>query len=396
MLVDESIHLRKTELLSLFERLCVGLELTDAQFALAKDRYEGVGAWLAKADAVVLRPLKIYLQGSTALGTTVKPIGRDEHDVDLVAHVPGLSSATSPGALKKLIGDRLRENGHYAPLLEEKPRCWRLSYANEFHLDITPSIVNPLCAMGGELVPDRKVKEWCPSNPKGYRDLFQKRASLKPRIRLLEAATEKGVRAEVEPFPMARGPKGILRRTVQLLKRHRDQHFLGQDACLPPISVVITTLASRSYEYCVASFVYENEFDLLCDVVRHMVAFIDCSTTAGKTQWFVWNETTQGENFAEKWNSDPRRSEAFFSWHRRALADIETLADTSGIDAVTKALRESFGRGPADNALATLTAQVSAARTQGQLAVTPALGLTVAGASARATTVRPNTFFGKR
>ena len=52
--------------------------------------------------------------------------------------------------MKKTIGDRLRANGYYAPLLEEKPRCWRLSYANEFHLDITPSIPNLECANGGE------------------------------------------------------------------------------------------------------------------------------------------------------------------------------------------------------------------------------------------------------
>ena len=32
------------------------------------------------------------------------------------------------------------------------PRCWRLSYANEFHMDITPSIPNPNCRFGGELV----------------------------------------------------------------------------------------------------------------------------------------------------------------------------------------------------------------------------------------------------
>ena len=128
-----------------------------------------LAAWLADADDAMLRALAIYLQGSTALGTTVKPIIRNEHDVDLVAHNPSISGSTAPGIVKKVIGDRLKLNGRYAPILEEMPRCWRLNYANEFHLDITPSIINPTCVHGGELVPDKKVREWCASNPKGYR-----------------------------------------------------------------------------------------------------------------------------------------------------------------------------------------------------------------------------------
>ena len=92
------------------------------------------------------------------------------------------------------------------------------------------------------------MKEWCASNPKGYKVLFEHRASLHPRLRLLEAAVEKRLRADIEPYPMSRGPKGILRRVVQILKRHRDYHFLDADPALAPISIVITTLASRSYE----------------------------------------------------------------------------------------------------------------------------------------------------
>jgi hypothetical protein len=98
--------------------------------------------------------VSVYLQGSVALGTTVKPLRRNEHDVDLVGHAAG-AGGVPPTVLKKLIGDRLHENSHYRPLLEEMPRCWRLNYANEFHQDITPSVPNTLCANGGELVPDK-------------------------------------------------------------------------------------------------------------------------------------------------------------------------------------------------------------------------------------------------
>jgi len=220
----------------------------------------------------------------------------------------------------------------------------------------------------------------------------ERRASLVPRMNTAKVF-EGGVRADVEEYPTSSRLKGILRRTVQIAKRHRDQYFLNLDADLAPISVIITTLASRSYEYCVEQQSYDGEFDLLVDVLRSLPAFIETRMVGGRTNWFIWNETTTGENFAEKWNRDPRRAEAFWAWHACALSDVEKLADLEGIDTITKNLRQSFGSGPADAALASLTKELSAARRAGQLYVAPAIGLTAVAAD-RAVKVRPNTFFG--
>jgi Second Messenger Oligonucleotide or Dinucleotide Synthetase domain len=392
MYVDRRVIARKSQLINILERLCQALELTDTQYALAKKRYEGVGEWLADAENPLLRALIIYLQGSTTLGTTVKPIGRNEHDVDLVAHMPNLGRLP-PATIKRAIGSRLRENGNYAPLMEEMPRCWRLNHANEFHMDITPSIPNPECGNGGELIPDKAMQQWMASNPKGYKVLFERRAVLQPRMRLVksESFATDGARAEIEPYPGAGGFKGILRRTIQIEKRHRDVYFAGHDPCLMPISVVITTLASRSYEYCVTRFAYDSELDVLRDIVRHMPAFIETRVIGGRQQWFIWNETTSGENFAEKWNNDPRRAEAFYGWHARALADLDKLTDLEGLDRLNKSLSESFGQPPVKMALDALTEEASAARRAGRLAVAPAIGLST---NAIGTRVRANTFFG--
>jgi hypothetical protein len=393
-MTGEDLFFRKIELLRALERLCQGLDLTEAQLQSAKERYEAVGTWLAAAQNPMLRALLIYLQGSTALGTAVKPISRNEYDVDLVAHIPGIDNSTAPGIVKKAIGDRLKLNGRYAPIIEEMPRCWRLNYANEFHLDITPSIANPACKLGGELVPDKKVSNWCASNPKGYKALFEERARLQPRVRLLEGTLEKRLRADIEPYPMSRGPKGILRRAVQILKRHRDHHFLNIDPALMPISIVITTLASRSYEHSVLNSVFENEFDFLCAVIREMPRFIETTVVDGHQQWFIWNETTTGENFAEKWNTDPRRAKAFFDWHALALKEIERLVSIDGLDSLSKALTDSFGAGTASRAIAGLTDEISAARTAGMLSVAPAVGLLVNQQPQQFMSVKRNTFFG--
>lgn len=394
MYADQRTIMRNAKLVSVLERLCQGLELTDSQFELAKARYEAVGRWLAGADEKLIRTVLIYPQGSTAIGTTVKPIGRIEHDVDLVSHVVEPDQLISPSALKSAIGNRLRSNGQYAAILEEMGRCWRINYAGEFHLDITPSIPNPGCPKGGVLVPDKAQRAWTPSNPKGYKTLFLERAKIMPQMRLSKhMVAMDSARSIVEPYPEQVSFKGILPRTVQLAKRHRDIHFHDLDPSLAPISVIITTLASRAYEYCALNKVYDSELDLLCDVVRHIPSFIEVDNSSGRYQWFIWNETTELENFAEKWNADPRRAVAFYDWHRKLLADLESLTHIEGLDVLTKRLGSAFGSAPANRALDGLVDPVSAARRTGRLSAAPVVGLST-GVLSSSTAVRANTFHG--
>jgi hypothetical protein len=384
--------LRKAEVITSLEQICQALELSPAQYDLAKGRYEAVGDWLASADDVILRSLTIYAHGSTAIGTTVKPYGRDEHDVDLMSHVTAAAASTSPSFLKQLIGKRLRANGHYAPILEEKRRCWRINYANEFHLDITPSIRNPNCVNGGELVPDKTLQRWKATNPKGYKSLFDKRALLQPLFRLSKGLFEYRADSAVEPFPVQTTLKGILRRIVQILKRHRDVHFDRINPDLTPISIILTTLAARSYERCVAQNVYDTELELVLDVIRGMPLFIETGSVDGAVRWGVWNETTEGENFADKWNENSALAPAFYEWHKKVLDDMTLLSDVYGLDQLAKSLTESFGSRPVTAAMNARTDNVSNARAAGRLSIAPAVGLTAS--SARGTPVRANTFYG--
>ena len=192
------------------------------------------------------------------------------------------------------------------------------------------------------------------------------------------------------------GPRLMHPPGVQIMKRHRDCYFyaLGGDSSLAPISVIITTLAAWSYEECVSHNEYDDELDLLYDVIRRMPDFIETRFELGRTLWFVWNETTIGENFAEKWNAEPARAEAFFSWHARALADIEGLANIEGLDRLMKSLGSAFGDEPARKAIDAMTGNITAARKVGALFAAPAVGLSTVPAAA-ATLVRSNTFFGR-
>jgi len=383
-------------LVGVLDALFTRIDLTESQYQTAKDRYEAVSAWLAEAESPFLKVASIYAQGSIAMRTANKPIGRDEFDVDLVCHLPTVGTASDPAAVKTLIGDRLKAHGKYAGMLEEKQRCWRINYAREFHLDITPAILNPECGNGGELVPDRALSTWKPTNPKGYIERFEQYAALRPSIYLREAALAQK-RADVEEFPDQEMSKPLLKRIVQLVKRHRDVTFAAPNrADVAPISIILTTLAARSYAFCATRFVYADAYELILDVVRRMPDFIVIEDQNGLPFYFIENETTVGENFADKWNLDSRLPSAFDGWHKGVLALLDLLVRLEGKDRLSQQLQQSFGatQEVVRHAMTPFAMTVGNARATGSLLVAPSLGVVTAPAAGRVN-VRPNTFFGR-
>lgn len=394
--VTQLVARKRQMVVGLLDKLCQQVEITDSQFLTAKSRYQAVGTWLSDSTSERLKEVQIYAQGSIALGTAIKPIASAEFDVDLVCHLPSVGHPSSALAVKQLVGARLKEHAIYRGMLEEKQRCWRINYANEFHLDITPSIVNPDCFRDGELVPDKTLAQWKPTNPKGYISRFEDYASLSPRFFLFERSIAKTAYDGVEPLPEPAMTKPILKRIVQLLKRHRDQHFVGKsNADLAPISIIITTLAGWAYAKCASRNTYADEFEFITAVIREMPTFIDIETREAKPFYVVKNETTAGENFADKWNDDPRLPRAFYSWHSNVLASVESLLQIEGVDLIAESLAKSFGahKEMVRETLSKIVEPIGRARSAGLLSVAPSVGL-VATSVHGGVPVPKNTFFG--
>jgi Second Messenger Oligonucleotide or Dinucleotide Synthetase domain len=398
MNIKSDVPLIKTNkrniLVGLLDQLCQQIEISESQYKTATERYEAVGLWLSESDS--LRQAQIYPHGSIALGTAKKPISQSEFDVDLMCFNPNISVSTDPHVVKALIGSRLREHETYRDMLEEKQRCWRINYANEFHLDITPSILNPHCFNRGELVPDKKLAQWKPTNPKGYISRFEQYAAINPRIQFSYTALE-AIRAEVEPLPEQSMTKPFLKRIVQLLKHHRDYNFVGTDqADLAPISIIITTLAGWAYAKCATTRIYTDAFDFITDVIREMPTFIRIENNIDIQYFIVENETTTGENFAEKWNSDNRLALAFFKWHKSVLNDIESLLTLDGVDQIADSLANNFGakKQQVRDLFASIYTPINKVRSDGSLLITPTLGLT-SSPSYGSVYVPQNTFFGR-
>src|SRR5665213_932485 len=268
--VTEMHVIQKRLLVGLLEWACQRIELTEAQAALAAERYGTIGRWLGNGEHPLLADATIYPQGSARHRTTVRPVHRLEHDIDLICELPHTGRELQVPHVHWLVGNRLREHQTYREMLEPINRGWRLNYAGEFHLDITPAVPDAAQGGGAVLVPDRALKAWKESHPKGYAAWFDEIANIKV---LLSQEGRRVIRAGVEPLPEDVPIRGPLRRIVQMMKRHRDQLYLAKsadDLCNAPVSIVLTTLATQAFHQIAGQFIYADEFELLRTLVRVM------------------------------------------------------------------------------------------------------------------------------
>ena len=351
----------------LFEKLVIigkSLDLTPTQYKLAESRYKAVGKWLADGEYCLLGTGKqqcfkdgdIYPQGSIRLETAVKPIGQNEFDIDLVFFTPNISSENiTPEFLKELIGNRLKEHETYKNMLTETNRGWCINYADEFHLDITPSLDKQDEPHNtSELVADSKLESYITANPKGYSEWFDNSSLVIPVFKrtrelfkselnfIMESFVARDSIAEIEELPKHEPTKLLLKRFVQIFKRHRDVMFEGKEDA--PISVIITTLTTKSYLYCIKNFSYDNEYDLMLDTLRYMKKYINIKHGL----YWIENPTINSENFAEKWNEKPIKKKNFDIWHDACNLFFNKFHPNMGQNVLLDSLEEGFGKKPTE------------------------------------------------
>ena len=305
----------------------------DNQYNAAVNSYSAVGDWLAKPEST-LAPYKpiIRPQGSFMLGTMVKPINEnDDLDIDLVCELTGKDPRWTQYDLKHKVGDRLAANEQYRRMLDDEGRrCWTLIYSNSanYHMDILPSLVcNDYStilekAFSGPIsqdnfntlairITDNKLpnyhidpiaENWMKSNPFGYAKWFFNEATLE-----IHKATM--LSRSVKPIPQYQKEKLPLQRVVQILKRHRDMMFNGNED--KPISIIITTLATKAYKK------ESSILDALVNVVNNMGNYIETRYDQNLRKNIKWiaNPVNPEENFADKWVEHPQREINFNRWH---------------------------------------------------------------------------------
>lgn len=359
------------ELLAL---ICDELQITAARHKDAEDRYHKIAEWLDAEDSPLRRfSPTIYPQGSMAIGTTVKPVGRIEHDLDMVCEFRAdLSFLKDAMFVLNSLEARLKAHHQYKLMLKRKKRCVTVEYANEFHLDILPA--KPDAAAGAEcvVVPDRKLECWMPSNPRGFAQWFLGRAALR-----IGYATDKAA-AAAAPIPSQERTenKAVLKLAVQLWKRWRDVRYGTSSQA--PRSIILTTLAGLHYGG------EQSVVEALILILARVSASIP---TTGRL--VVQNPMNRDEDFSESWN-DASTYRAFLDGLRELQDQLLALLPLRGPE-LAKALERLFGD-YVKPAYDKHTERISAARQNHTLKVGALGALTT---SAAGIAVKPNTFFGE-
>ena len=352
----------------LLEGIARSLQLTETLYNDAESKYLTVAEWLSKPDS----PLEafnptIYPQGSMRLQTTVKPRAQDEFDLDLVCLLE-IAAVIGPARLFQLVERRIADNGRYKAILEIRPRCLRLNYAGQFHLDIIPACPNPQKGRTAILIPDRELQSMKNSNPEAYAGWFDGRC---------EHGLSVYAKAEIDPLPDNGGRKACLKLITQLTKRHRDVAYEGDSTA--PSSIALTTLLGNAYRGDVVCA------DALLYALDEIVALIEQT----KGILVISNPVDPSENLAEQWTLITYRRFCEFIIHfRDRMKRLLILHDMQRVKAELETL---FGEAPARASIQALAEKMKDDRASGQLRVAGS----VATLASRGTVKVPhNTFHG--
>ncbi|MGN6120559.1 MAG: nucleotide-binding domain-containing protein [Rhodanobacter sp.] len=340
------------------ERVASALDLPSAKYEAAERSYRSLAEWLDRPESQFAKDdVSVYLQGSFRMGTAIAPIRGDEYDLDVVCEVQWSKDRRTQEQLHDALGVEVtayaERFGMQAP--DEWDRCWTLNYAEaaKFHMDVLPCVpdaarqrllreaasMNLAHVERAVSITDRThcqyrfiSQDWPASNPNGYADWFygQMQTVFDARreyMRLVEA------KVDVADIPTFR-VRTPLQLAIQLLKRHRDLQFSEQQTSARPTSIIITTLSALAYQQ------EATVAEALIRILNDMDSFIRQDLRG----YWIANPADPRENFADAWNEDPAKAEAFQSWLAVARQDFgRALASDSSTD-FSEALAPRMGR----------------------------------------------------
>ena len=353
--------------------------------------------------------LQVHAHGSRQLGTLVRPrdASREGFDIDLIARLGQF-------ALRKYGGD----NGptlllnHLSTALERYARvhglrifrwerCVTLEYAGGMSADIAPVVDDPLIsAPFGDThgrVPDRKLRLYESTNPRGYGKFFDTAAAISPVFTgavSFSEALEAMTKAEITPLPSVQEVfDRLLCRLIQLLKLHRNVAFDGasNEQDVSPTSIFITTLAAAAYAV-QAPLPHDSPMDLLLDIVETLSDHFQRIPQAdGSQRWHLPNPSAPHDNLAAGMNT-PQRQLAFDAWHQRLITQLtEILAaieSHAGMDVLLLRIEAAFGKRAAGAIQQDQLRWRSAKRELCRVALIPAVGTPISAVA------KQHSFFG--
>ena len=366
------------ELTFLLQEIVKDLQIPPSTDEAVRQHYRAIGSHLADAPEVEECSPSLFTQGSYRLGTTVRPVRRDEFDLDFVVELAQISPAETSRDVYGRVLSALQSSGVYRSRLTKLPRCIRVNYASSFHIDVVPAIPDANSATGGILIPTHSGAEWgwASTDPRGYIRWFESQ-SVEPRMR------NRMMEAKIEPLP-SNDSKTSLQLGVQLIKRYQDKHVADDELRTP--SILVTTVAARAFD---------GSAPLLRTVDKIVSTLVSLANQSPAP--IVPNPTIATENIARKWGENPDVYRAFGAWTEELRTDWALLlSDLLGVDRIRDHLAKMFGDQPTEAAVRAYAAMQRARAGTNELRTSRRTGVLGGSAAAAGAMIknRGHTFYG--
>lgn len=374
MLVIEN---RATQIDSTLNEMAKEVQLDETRYNRMITSYEAIKKWI-ESDEKFFKPFKyeVYPHGSVRIFTTVKPIGKDEFDLDIVIHFKDSTILQSPMKIYTELKRRLNEHETYRKMLELKSRVLRLNYAGDFHMDIMSGIQDSEFDENKIRVPDRELGKWVSSNPIGYANWFMAKANL-VESSLLEK-TFKAEKIEIDDF----NNKKPLQRAVQLIKRSRDIYFQEDDS-YKTRSIILTTIAGQFYSG------EESIFGTIDNVITKIQEELKFHQ-----QLKIYNPVNRDEEFTDKWKFEPKYYEEFKLFVIHLYTEWQKFKKENGIIEEAKIFKGLFGEKLVERVQLRESEMVGGLRKNGGLGIIKDTGVLSNSFSSQNTSIHKNTFYG--
>jgi hypothetical protein len=374
------LNSKTTQIDDLLARAAEKLQLDKTRREKIESSYKSIQEVLENdQDYFDTKNFEIYPQGSVRIGTTVKPLSKNEFDLDIVLHIQDrVFEQTDPLKVFNELKRVLQGNGTYEDKVEAKTRCIRLNYVGDYHMDILPGCQHNENEENKIVIPDRELKEWLISNPRGYAKWFLDKAET-VKMTLLEKAYSA---EEIPSDDFA--TKKPLQRAVQILKRYRDL-FFEKDPEYATSSIVLTTLAGELYQN------QESIFETIDSIISQIHSKVNLSKSE---RIKVLNPVDNDEDFTDKWDREPKFYTEFIRFVDSLYKNWQKLKEDNGIVEESNILKSVVGESIYSDSLNQQTLLTEDYRRKGKVftsSVTGAIGSKVVSDKP----VKKNTFFGK-
>ena len=170
------LHDSPVDIPSHFERFLKNISLDQPKLNRIKSEHTALRGFL-ECDQFVRPALhETFIQGSYAHGTAIRPLGKGtEFDVDVccILDLTAVPSGTDePRPLVRWLARRLKKVEAYRRRVSTRPRCVRIDFPGDFHMDVVPLVEGTNAWDSNLYIPNRTVDDWEATNPKGIGEWY--------------------------------------------------------------------------------------------------------------------------------------------------------------------------------------------------------------------------------